>query len=63
MYKTLWPEFTNMVYQIDKFMVKYRVAQKERNGILPVKKNIKWLVSVDGLSFPEKNDTKISYFG
>ena len=26
-------------------------------------KDIKWLVSVDGLSSPEKNDTKISHFG
>ena len=26
-------------------------------------KDITWLVSVDGLSSPEKNDTKISHFG
>ena len=26
-------------------------------------KDKKWLVSVDGLSSPEKNDTKISHFG
>ena len=26
-------------------------------------KDLRWLVSVDGVSSPEKNDTKISHFG
>ena len=36
----------------------YRVAQKSRNGILQAHRDIFWLVSVDGLSSPDKHDTK-----
>ena len=36
-----------------------KIAERHTSG----NKDIRWLVSVDGVSFPEKNDTKISHFG
>ena len=36
-----------------------KITERHTSG----NKDIKWLVSVDGLSSPEQNDTKISHFG
>ena len=36
-----------------------KITERHTSG----NKDIKWLVSVDGLSSPEQNDTKISQFG
>ena len=36
-----------------------KITERHTSG----NKDIRWLVSVDGVSSPEKNDTKISHFG
>ena len=36
-----------------------KITERHTSG----NKDIGWLVSVDGVSSPEKNDTKISHFG